>query len=530
MMKRYLSLATLLLAVFACGEKNDPVVPTPTPTAPTSITLSQNAFSVPQAGETLSLDISAPARPKVQGMPSWITFQDGTFKDYKMTVKLVVAANDTYDSRTAELTVSASGVSSLKVTVTQAGKENEPTPPGPSPKDNDAWAMAAKLGLGWNMGNQFDGYYNGSWAGDKEGYPDEGVWQADGAKAATQATFDGVKRAGFTSVRIPVSWLKMIGPAPEYKIDETWLNRVYEVVGYAHNADLNVIVNTHHDENHGVNNDYQWLDIKNAANNATLNAQIKEKIHAVWTQIATKFKDCGDWLILESFNELNDGGWGWSEAFRANPTKQCNILNEWNQVFVDAVRATGGANATRWLGVPTYAANPEYEKYFTMPSDPAGKMMLAVHYYDPSDYTIGEAQYSDWGHTGAADKKSSYGDEVQLRSVFSNLCTKYVDKNVPVYLGEFGCSMRSKSDTRAWRFYLYYMEYVVKAAKTYGLPCYLWDNGALGNGQEHHGYINHGTGGYIGNSKEVIDLMVKAWFTDAAGYTLDTVYQSAPKF
>ena len=199
-------------------------------------------------------------------------------------------------------------------------------------------------------------------------------------------------------------------------------------------------------------------------------------------------------------------------------------------MFVDAVRATGGANATRWLGVPTYAANPEYEKYFTMPSDPAGKMMLAVHYYDPSDYTIGETQYSDWGHTGAADKKSSYGDEVQLRSVFSNLCTKYVDKNVPVYLGEFGCSMRSKSDTRAWRFYLYYMEYVVKAAKTYGLPCYLWDNGALGNGQEHHGYINHGTGGYIGNSKEVIDLMVKAWFTDAAGYTLDTVYQSAPKF
>ena len=530
MMKRSISLAAVLLAVFACGEKSGPVDPTPKPTAPTSITLSQTAFSVAQAGETLSLDISAPVRPKVEGMPSWIAYKDGTFKDYKMTVNLVVSANDTYESRTAELTVSASGVTSQKVTVSQAGKEEEPTPPGPSPKDNDAWAMAAKLGLGWNMGNQFDGYFNGSWAGEKEGYPDEGVWQPDGAKAATQATFDGVKQAGFTSVRIPVSWLKMIGPAPEYKIDETWLNRVYEVVGFAHNAGLNVIVNTHHDENHGVNNDYQWLDIKNAANNAALNAQIKEKIHAVWTQIATKFKDCGDWLILESFNELNDGEWGWSEAFRNNPTKQCNILNEWNQVFVDAVRATGGENATRWLGVPTYAANPEYEKYFTMPSDPAGRMMLAVHYYDPSDYTILEAQYSDWGHTGAADKKASYGDEDHVRAVFGNLCTKYVDKNVPVYLGEFGCSMRAKSDTRAWRFYLYYMEYVVKAAKTYGLPCYLWDNGAMGSGQEQHGYINHGNGAYIGNSKEVIDLMVKAWFTEAAGYTLDTVYQSAPIF
>ena len=177
----------------------------------------------------------------------------------------------------------------------------------------------------------------------------------------TQATFNGVKAAGFTSARIPVSWLKMIGPAPDYKIDETWLNRVYEVVQYAHNAGLNVIVNTHHDENHGVDNDYQWLDIKNAANNAALNAQIKEKIHAVWTQIANKFKDCGDWLIMEGFNELNDGGWGWSAEFRANPAKQCNILNEWNQVFVDAVRATGGNNATRWLGVPTYAANPQFE-------------------------------------------------------------------------------------------------------------------------------------------------------------------------
>lgn len=529
MMKRYLTILSAVLAAVSCGEDN-PVVPTPTPVAPTSITLSKSSFEIAQAGETVSLDITAPARPQVTGMPSWMTYRDGTYKDYKMTVSFVVTANDTYESRTASLSVAAAGASTQTVTFTQPGKEYTPTPVDPSPQDNDAWKMAATLGLGWNLGNQFDGYFNGSWAGDKEGYPDEGVWQPDGAKLATQATFDGVKAAGFTSVRIPVSWLKMIGPAPDYKIDETWMNRVFEVVEYAHNAGLHVIVNTHHDENHGVDNDYQWLDIKNAANNAALNEQIKAEIKAVWTQIATKFKDCDDWLILESFNELNDGGWGWSDAFRANPTKQCNILNEWNQVFVDAVRATGGKNATRWLGVPTYAANPEYEKYFTMPEDPAGKTMLAVHFYDPSDYTIGEAQYSDWGHTGASDKKAAYGDEDHVRSVFGNLCTKYVEKNVPVYLGEFGCSMRAQSDTRAWKFFLYYLEYIVKAAKTYGLPCFLWDNGAMGSGQEQHGYINHGTGAYIGNSKVPIDVMKKAWFTEAEGYTLETVYNSAPKF
>ena len=323
----------------------------------------------------------------------------------------------------------------------------------------------------------------------------------------------------------------MIGPAPGYEINEAWINRIYEVVGYAHNAGLKVIINTHHDENRGVNNAYQWLDIKNAANNAELNTQIKEKIKGAWTNIANKFKDCGDdWLMMESFNELNDGGWGWSEDFRKNPTKQANILNEWNQVFVDAVRATGGNNATRWLGVPSYCANPDFTKYMTIPNDPAKKLAVSVHFYDPSDYTIGDSQYSDWGHTGAAGKKASGGDEDHVQEVFGKLYNTYVANGIPVYVGEFGCSMRSKSDTRAWAFYKYYMEYVVKAAKTYSLPCFLWDNNGEGAGKEKHGYIHHGNGNYIGNSKEVIDVMKKAWFTESEGYTLQTVYNSAPKF
>ena len=519
------ALTAALMTVFSCGKQPDP---TPTPDqAPTAITLSDSSWAPAQEGGKLDLVITAPARPSVSGLPSWISFKDGTFSNYKMTVKLEAQANTTYESRSAELTVSAQGASDVKFTVTQAGAE-KPEEPTPGTEVNQAIIDA--MGLGWNMGNHFDGYYNGSWAGDKEGYPDELVWQGDKSQLATQATFTGVKSLGFTSVRIPVSWLKMIGPAPSYKIDETWMNRVYEVVGFAHNAGLTVIINTHHDENHGVNNDYQWLDIKNAANNSTLNTAIKAEIKAVWTQIAQKFADCGEWLIMEGFNELNDGGWGWSDDFRKNPQKQCGILNEWNQVFVDAVRATGGNNATRWLGVPTYAANPQFEQYLTMPNDPAGKTMLAVHFYDPSDYTIGTAQYSDWGHTGSPGKKANGGDEDHVRNVFGNLYTKYVSHGTPVYLGEFGCSMRAKSDSRAWAFYKYYMEYVVKAAKTYGLPCYLWDNGASGTGQEQHGYIHHGTGKPVGNSKEIIDVMNKAWFTDAENYTLEYVYNTAPKF
>ena len=522
----YMLVASLQPLFAGCGGTEDPT-PDPGPEPPVSITLSENDFRLEQPGGTLVLTVEAPARPTVSGLPGWITLKDGTYNNFRITFSLDVAANDAYDSREAVLTVSCAGAASVSLAVTQEGRI---APADPEPGAGDAWQMAAKLGLGWNLGNQFDGLYNGSWAGDKEGYPDEVVWQGSDACKATQATFNAVKAAGFTSVRIPVSWLRMIGPAPDYKIDEAWMNRVHEVVGYAHKAGLNVIINTHHDENHGQNLDYHWLDIKNAVNNSSLNTAIKAKIKGVWTRIAEKFADCGDWLIMEGFNEINDGGWGWSDDFRKDPTRQCNILNEWNQVFVDAVRSTGGNNATRWLGISTYAANPSFATYAKMPHDAAGRLMLSVHFYDPSDYTIGDAQYSDWGHTGAAGKKASGGDEDHVRDIFGTLCENYVKKDIPVYVGEFGCSMRSKSNARAWAFYLYYMEYVVKAAKTYGLPCFVWDNGGTGEGQEQHGYIHHGTGAYLGNGGEVVATMRRAWQNEDAAYTLQSVFDSAPKF
>lgn len=524
-MKHKILAFSLAFFALACGGK-DPV--DPTPAAPDSITLSSASFDVAQAGETVSLEITAPVYPRAEGAPEWITVKGGTYKNYKMMMNFVVEANEDYASRSAELTITAGSAAPRTVTVNQRGKDFTPATPPAAPQDGDSRKIASWLGLGWNMGNHFDGFYNSSSAGEKEGYPDETVWHQQGK--ATQATFVGVKAAGFTSVRIPVSWLRMIGPAPDYKIDETWMNRVYEVVQMASKAGLTVIVNTHHDENHGSDNTYQWLDIKHAVDDPALNARIKDEIRAVWTQIANRFKDCGDWLILEGFNEINDGQWGWSDDFRKDPTRQCDILNEWNQVFVSAVRATGGNNAVRWLGVPTYAANPEYEKYLTLPDDPAGRTMLAVHFYDPSDYTIGDKQWSDWGHTGQAGKKATYGDEDHVRAVFGNLYTRYVEKGVPVYLGEFGCSRRNPSDSRAWGFYLYYLEYVVKAAKTYGLPCYLWDNAATGYGKERHGYIHHGTGAYVDGSRAIVDVMVKAMFTEDPAYTLQSIYDHAPKF
>lgn len=73
--------------------------------------------------------------------------------------------------------------------------------------DSIARAVAAKFGLGWNLGNQLDAHNNG--------VAQEDCW---GNKIATQALFDKVAEAGFKSVRIPVTWLGHVGAAPDYKI------------------------------------------------------------------------------------------------------------------------------------------------------------------------------------------------------------------------------------------------------------------------------------------------------------------------
>lgn len=398
---------------------------------------------------------------------------------------------------------------------------------------NDATRRSMQMGLGWNLGNQLDAYEEDP--NDKDYLvPSETVW---GNPKVTQQAITKVREAGFTTIRIPVTWLAKIGPAPEYKIDARWMARVTEVVGYARTAGFeNIILDTHHDEDH---DDNHWQDLKNASKNKELNEQIKKEITAVWTQIANNFKDAGDWLMFEGFNELNDGGWGHSAEFKANPRKQCDIINEWLQVFVDAVRATGGNNATRWLACSPYCANPIFAKYMVLPEDPAGKLMVAVHYYDPSDYTLGTEgpdgkdylPYTDWGHTGSPDRKHKKYDEDYVQEIFSMLHDTYIANNIPVYIGEIGCSRRAKSDTRAWAFSLYYMEYVAKAARTYCLPAVLWDCGGKGvPGPEHHYYFRHDTGEYYPDAKEAIDVLLKGWFNDDPDYTLQSVYDSAPRF
>lgn len=557
MKNKLVLLLSLWIPCLSCGEKNKAMeIPLPSQsqkTAPTAISLSQADWAPPAAGASLTLTITSPALPTISAPPEWLGITKGNFVDYKLTVTLKADANGTYEGRESAINVSTTGVPSVSFKVKQAGKTVVPDPNLPN---NSAVKRMKELGVGWNLGNQLDALEDGFSASDDEyGWPDETCWSN---QKATQQTFDKIKSYGFTYVRIPVTWTRLIGPAPDYTLDATRLERVAEVIGYAHNAGLSVVMDTHHDECWFISfrkeldrriaagkidaakrdaliaryKQVYWLNIGDAVNDPALNAEIKAKIKAVWTQLANRFKDCGSWLMFEGFNEINDGGWGGSDDFKKNPARQCNVLNEWWQIFVDAVRATGGNNATRWLCVAPYASNPKYVDYLALPNDPANRIMVTFHYYDPSEYTIGDRQYSDWGHTGDPNRKDKKGDEDYVKSTFQKLLDKYAANNIPVCLDEFGCSLRDKTgNPRAWAFYLYYLEYVVKAARAYGIPAGIWDAGGRDYpGQEKHPYINHTTGEFMTLGREPIETVVKAWTTNDATYTLQSVYDRAPVF
>ena len=433
----------------------------------------------------------------------WLTAKKGARSGDKTVVTVTATKNYALEARQTKITIT-SGDQKRYVEVSQ--KSATEAPSGDITKD-----YAARLGIGWNLGNHFDAYNNG--------VSGETAW---GNPKATQATMNKVKAAGFSTVRIPVTWMGHIGAAPDYKIDEKWLNRVAEVVGYAETAGLNAIVNMHHDGADSKN----WLDIKTAAKDPAVHQQILDQVSAMWRQIADKFKDKGDFLIFESFNEIHDGGWGWGEN-RNDGGKQYQCLNEWNQAFVDAVRASGGENADRILGIPAYCTNVDIAvQTFKMPEDVVeGRLIMAVHCYDPYDYTL-PATKSEWGHTADESKKVSGNNEADLKRVFEKIYNNFIKKGIPVYMGEFGCVNRATAREQA--FQQYYLKYYAKLAKTYFVPSIIWDNGAKGAGNEKHAFIDHGTGEYCSpEAKAAIEAMVDSYKNTLS---LEDVYNSAPKF
>lgn len=325
------------------------------------------------------------------------------------------------------------------------------------------------MGNGINLGNTLEACDNN--VGIKTNTPlsYETHW---GQPKTTQAMIDGMKAAGFDTIRIPVAWMTNATHLYEgdYTIDADYMDRVEEVVRYARKAGMYVIVNDHWDGG--------WYGMF-GSESAETRALAMEAYKGMWQQIAERFRDYSDYLIFESANE--ELGTRFDEnsplycsdsvVTYLNDDERYALTNEINQTFVDVVRATGGNNATRFLLIAGYGTNIDQtcDDRFQMPKDTAvSKLMVSVHYYDPWSYcgASSAASATKWGKVSDYE----YMDQ-QLAKM-----TKFTEAGYGVVIGEYGalpCSDGLKDNTLA-----YHTAFLDTCTK-YNLTNCLWDCSGL---------------------------------------------------
>ena len=290
-----------------------------------------------------------------------------------------------------------------------------------------------KMKIGWNLGNTLEPYY-GVPNGDSRMFL-ETYWKNP---KVTKELFEYVKSVGFDTVRIPVTWdvHSEMNSDGTIVIKKEWMERVREVVQYALNSGLNVIINTHHEKSiYAGTNDVEFKLIKNRAK-------------TMWKQIADYFSDIDGRLIFESYNEIDNAFDTWKYGDVA-----AEQLNELNQLFVNVVRSTGGYNGQRILMVPTLLDSelPNATVAFKLPKDVVDdRIIVTVHKYSP--------------------KVGKYLDRSMQRVVnFKNSI------NAPVIIGEFGTKASEYDDD----FRVNHAGGYVSIAAKYGIKTIWWDNGYL---------------------------------------------------
>ncbi len=302
--------------------------------------------------------------------------------------------------------------------------------------------LVSRIKVGANLGGSLEVYYD-DWMGELDSELDlETGWHMP---KTTEKYFTTVKEAGFNAVRIPVTWRDHMDK--DGNISKVWLDRVQEVVNYAYDNGLYVILDTHHEGS--------WLSMEKYDKATT------KKFKKVWTQIATRFKNYDERLILEGMNEPR--AFGTDHEWEVIP-KDIENVNKYNKLFVDTVRATGGNNKNRCLMITSACGftNEGILSDLIIPNND-DKVIVDVHAYTP------------WGLSLAVDYEETKFDSAAKEAVdgaMREINEFLVKKDIPVIIGEFGTGNKNNTAER-----IRHAKYYISEAKKLGVPCFWWDNG-----------------------------------------------------
>jgi endoglucanase len=306
--------------------------------------------------------------------------------------------------------------------------------------------LVSDMKLGWNLGNTFDAGNETNW----------------GNPYTTHAMIDQIKAAGFNTIRIPVTWNTHIGSAPNYTIDSAYISRVEQVMNYAFDNNMYVIINLHHENS--------WI-LPWYANQS----QTTKELTAVWTQIANKFKGYSDYLIFETMNEPRPVGQ--PNEWTGGTYENRDVINKYNLAAVNAIRNTGGNNTSRHIMIPTISASASSVAVndLVIPNNDS-RVIVSLHMYSPYSFAMDTGGTSNWG--SATDKSS-------LDAEFDAVYNKFVKNGRAVVIGEMGSINKNNTSSRAAL-----AEYYVKSARARGLTPVWWDNGITTAGSESYGIFN----------------------------------------
>jgi len=320
------------------------------------------------------------------------------------------------------------------------GVPDAPKPSGDITAETTASELVANIKIGWNLGNTLDAN------------PDETSW---GNPKTKKSNIDAIKAAGFNAIRIPVSWSHHVDSS--YNINAKFMERVKEIVGYAADNDMYILLNTHHDEDIFK---FQDKDMEKS----------KAAFRKIWEQIAEQFKNENYKLIFEGLNEPRTIGS--SKEWQGGTAEEWANLNAMEQIFVDVVRASGSNNTNRVLLISTYAASAEQSAMngVKLPNDSSNsinKLIVSVHAYSPYNFALneGNGKVDTWSKNNSSDTNG-------VKTPLDRAYNTFVSKGIPVIMGEFGALNRNNENARAeWA------EYYVSYAKSKGIPCFWWDDG-----------------------------------------------------
>ena len=262
------------------------------------------------------------------------------------------------------------------------------------------------------------------------------IWKSFAGARFKEADFGVIRAGGFESLRVNLYPFAHMGPAPEYRLDDSWWRTADWIVAGAHSAGLNAILDFH---------EYETMGADPAGN--------KARFLAFWSQAAPHFKEAPPSVMFEILNEPNKA---------LTPAL-------WNQYLSEALAVIRTSNPDRGVVVgPAFYNSVKHLDELELPEQDRN-LIVTVHYYLPMAFT----------HQGAPWTKTSYpvgtrweGTDAERAAVgedFSKVQAWAQKHQRPIFLGEFGSYEKGDMASRAR-----YTDCVARTAEKLGWSWAYW--------------------------------------------------------